>query len=105
MSYYRIGEARNDDAIQLMALFMRGMVHMWRGEFVAGCDVYEKCLVMNARAHREFFATQFAEDPYIGILTNFSIGLEYLGHRDRAHALDAEALDEALAIAHPFSHT
>ncbi len=77
---HRIGEARNDDAIQLMALFMRGMAHMWRGEFVAGCNVYERCLVMNARAHREFFGTLFAEDPYIGILTNFSVGLEYLGY-------------------------
>ena len=36
---YRFGEARNDDAIQLLALHMRGMSYIWRGEFVTGCNV------------------------------------------------------------------
>ena len=72
---YRFGEARNHDAIRLFALEMRGMTHIWRGELVAGCDVYKKCLEMDARAHRDFFGTIVAEDPYVAILTNLACGL------------------------------
>ena len=102
---YRFGDARNDSAVQLEALHLRGISHLWRGEFVAACDVYKHCLSLDARAHRHFFRTMVAEDPYVAILTNLSCALSYLGYLDRGHERDVEALDEALAIGHPFSHT
>ena len=102
---YRFGEARNHDAIRLFALEMRGMTYIWRGEFVAGCDVYKKCLEMDARAHRDFFGTIVAEDPYVAILTNLACGLSYLGYLGQGRARDAEALAEARALGHPFSET
>jgi class 3 adenylate cyclase/tetratricopeptide (TPR) repeat protein len=102
---YRFGEARNDDAIRLAALNMRGITHMWRGEFVAGCDVYKKCLALDPRAHRDFFGTIVAEDTYVAILTNLACGLSYLGYLDRGRERDAEALEEARALSHPFSQT
>jgi predicted ATPase len=102
---YRFGEARNDDSIQLLALHMRGMTHIWRGEFVTGCNVYEQCLALDARARRDFFGTLVAEDPHVAIVTNLSCGLSYLGYLDRGRARDAEAIGDAGALAHPFSHT
>ena len=102
---YRFGESRNDDSIQLLALHMRGMAHIWRGEFVTGCNVYERCLALDARARRDFFGTLVAEDPHVAILTNLSCGLSYLGHLDRGRARDAEAIGDAVALAHPFTHT
>ena len=41
---YRFGEAQNDDAIRLFALEALVMTHIWRGEFVAGCDVLKNAL-------------------------------------------------------------
>jgi hypothetical protein len=102
---HRFGEALSDDAIRLSALNMRGMTHIWRGEFVTGCNVYEQCLALDARGHRDFFSSMVAEDGYVAILTNLSCVLSYLGYHDRARARDAEALGEALSLTHPFSHT
>ena len=80
---YRFGEARNDDAIQLLALLLRGISHIWRGEFVTCCNAYEQSLALDARGHRDFFSTMVAEDPYVAILTNLSCALSYLGYHDR----------------------
>ena len=101
----RFGEARNDEAIQLLGLDARGMTHIWRGDFVAGCNDYKQCLEQDARAHREFFATLVAEDPYVAILTDLSCVLSYLGYLDQARARDAEALGEADQLGLPFTRT
>ncbi len=101
----RYGEARNDEAIQLLGRHMRGMTHVWRGDFVAGRNDHEQRLARDARAHRQFFATLVAEDPYVAILTNLSCGLSYLGYLGEARARDKEALSEADQLGLPFTHT
>ena len=93
-----LGEARNAKAIQRAGHNLRGMVHLWLGNFVAARKDFEKSLKIHTPARRAPSKAPAAEDPRVAALINMSTALSYLGYADQARERDADALAEAIPM-------
>jgi class 3 adenylate cyclase/tetratricopeptide (TPR) repeat protein len=90
----KIGEARNDVAIQLAGRRRSGYIHLRLGEFVAARALLERCHDLADPAHRAL-AGSISDDPYSGMLATLAVTLTYLGYFDQARLRMNEALSEA----------
>ena len=95
----KIGEARNDVAVQLLGRRSQGWTHSFLGEFVAARALLERCRGLSDPAHRTFGAG-LSFDPYASMLAYLAVTLAYLGYIDQARSRMDEALSEARRLRH-----
>jgi tetratricopeptide (TPR) repeat protein len=94
----QIGEAQNDDAVQLLGRFMLGMTRLFLGEFTAARALLERCIGLADPAYRTIGGLAF--DPYAAMLAYLALTLAYLGYIDQARSRMDEALTEARRLRH-----
>jgi tetratricopeptide (TPR) repeat protein len=97
-----LGEARNAKGIQRAGHNLRGMVHLWLGNFLAARKDFEQSLQIQTPARRASSHVLAAEDPRVAALINLSTALSYLGYADQARQRDADALAEANNLGHAY---
>jgi len=95
----KIGEARNDVAIQLAGRRRSGYIRLRLGEFIAARGLLERCHHLADPAHRAL-AGSISDDPYSGMLATLAVTLTYLGYFDQAQLRMNEALCEAHRLGH-----
>jgi class 3 adenylate cyclase/tetratricopeptide (TPR) repeat protein len=93
----KIGEARNDVAVQLQGRRANGLTRCYLGEFVAARALLEQCQGLSDPANRGTRTTGagLTGDPYANMLANLAVALAHLGYVDQARARLDEALSEA----------
>ena len=95
----KIGEARNDVAVQLLGRRSLGWTHSFLGEFIGARGLLERCHGLSDPAHRTFGAG-LTFDPYASMLANLAMTLAYLGYMDQARLRMDEGLSEARRLRH-----
>jgi predicted ATPase len=94
----KIGEARNDVAVQLEGRRANGLTRCHLGEFVAARAILERCHGLSDPARS---AVGLAlSDPYAAMLANLALTLAFLGYIDQARLRLNEALSEARQLRH-----
>jgi class 3 adenylate cyclase/tetratricopeptide (TPR) repeat protein len=95
----KIGEARNDVAIQLSGRRRSAYTRLRLGEFIAARALLERCHDLADPTHRAL-AGSISDDPYSSMLVTLAVTLTYLGHFDQARLRKNEALSEAHRLGH-----
>ena len=95
----KIGDMRNDVAVQLQGRRAHGQTRSYLGEFVGARVLLEQCHGLSDPAHRAAAAGQ-ADDPYATMLAYLAVTLAYLGYVDQARSRLNEALSEARRLRH-----
>jgi predicted ATPase/class 3 adenylate cyclase len=95
----KIGEARNDVAIQLAGRRRSAYARLRLGEFIAARTLLERCHGLADPAHRAL-AGSMSDDPYSAMLATLAVTLTYLGYFDQARLRKNEALSEAHRLGH-----
>jgi predicted ATPase len=90
----KIGETRNDVAVQLQGRRAQGVTRCYLGEFVVARTFLEQCHGLSEPAHRAIRAGMFS-DPYAMMLAQLAVTLAHLGYIDQARARLNEAISEA----------
>ena len=90
----KIGEARNDVAVQLQGRRANGRTRLSLGEFVGARALLERCHGLADPAHRAIRGGM-SEDPYALMLVYLAVTLAHLGYIDQARSRLNEALSEA----------
>jgi class 3 adenylate cyclase/tetratricopeptide (TPR) repeat protein len=86
----RLGETRNDKAIQLLGRRLQGLIRGFLGEFVTALTLIENCHGPSDLAHHE--GDGLVGDPHAMRLSYLSLTLVYLGYIDQARSRINEAL-------------
>jgi predicted ATPase len=95
-----IGEARRDEATQLLSLYLRAQSCFHLGELVSARALRERCRGLSDPAHRAACAAVTVEDPLIVNRAWLGATLAMLGYIDQARA----DMDAALSDAHRLGH-
>ena len=94
----KLGEARNDVAVQLVGRRTNGYTRFCLGEFVAARALLEQCHGLADPMHRA--GGTLAEDPYAAMLVYLAATLAYLGYIDQARSRLNKALSESHWLGH-----
>ena len=98
------GERFHDPGILMEALFLKGLTRLYRGDFVGARDCCARALEdFDDRERTAFWARLVGEDAGVTHRCYLALALWHLGFADRALALNAEMVDLARSINHPFS--
>jgi len=97
----KIGEARNDAAVQLLGRAFCGNCHFIIGDLVSARRALERCLALADPAHRTLEGLSF--DPHSLTLTWLALTLAYLGYVDQARSRMNEAVSKARRLGHAHS--
>jgi tetratricopeptide (TPR) repeat protein len=100
----KLGEARNDAAVQLTGRRTSGYIRLRLGEFVAARALLEQCHALADSAMRAIGGT-ISDDPYSAMLAHLALTLTYLGYVDQATSRISEALSEAHRLGHAQAQT
>ena len=92
--FEKIGEMRNDVAVQLQGCRAQGVTHCYLGEFVAARTFLEQCHGLGEPAHRAI-GVGLSYDPYAMMLAQLAVTLAHLGYIDQARVRLNEAILEA----------
>jgi predicted ATPase len=95
----KIGEARNDVALQLRGRSLKGSVCLSLGEFRSARALLEQCHGLADPAHRGL-GGGWPIDLYAEMLANLAITLTCLGYLDQGRLRLNEALSEATRLGH-----
>jgi predicted ATPase len=90
----KVGETRNDVAVQLQGRRAKGVTRCYLGEFVAARTFLEQCHGLRDPAHRAIGAG-LSSDPYAVLLSQLAVTLAHLGYIDQARVRMNEAISEA----------
>jgi len=90
----RIGETRNDVAVQLQGRRAQGVTRCYLGEFVVARTFLEQCHGLGEPAHRAIGAG-LSSDPYAMMLAQLAVTLTHLGYIDQGRVRLNEAISEA----------
>jgi predicted ATPase len=99
----KIGNARNDIAVQLQGRLVNGHIRACLGEFVTARALLEQCCDLGDLEHRVGWG--LAVDPYTAVLVHLSAVLALLGYIDQARLRMNEALSEARRLRHAQAQT
>ena len=94
----KIGQTRNDLAVELLGRVAHGAARFYLGEFLAARLVLERCMGLADPALRISGGLSF--DPYAALLTYLALTLACLGYIDQARARMDDALSEARRSRH-----
>ena len=92
--FEKIGEARNDVAVQLQGHRAQGVTRCYLGEFVTSRALLEQCHGLGKSGHRAIGAG-LSSDPYAVLLSQLAVTLAHLGYIDQARVRVNEAISEA----------
>ncbi len=98
----KIGNARNDVTVQLLARRAHGITRGYLGQFVAARALLERCHGLADPVHRTIGAGM-SYDPYAAMLAHLAMTSAYLGYIDQARSRLNKALSEASRLRH--AHT
>jgi tetratricopeptide (TPR) repeat protein len=101
----KIGERTNDAAVLQMGHYLRGIAHVYLGEFGMARALFEQCNNMSDPAHRAVHSALIAEDPHATMLAFLGLTLGYLGYIDQARARIRDDLSEARQLGNPYTLT
>jgi predicted ATPase len=98
----KVGEGRNDEALQLLGRRANGLTCWYLGKFVAARALLEQCHGLGDPAHRAV-SGGLTEDSYAVMLATLAATLAFLGYIDQARSRMSKALSEARRLRH--AHT
>jgi hypothetical protein len=90
----KIGETRNDVAVQLQGRRAQAVTRSYLGEFVAARTLMEQCQGLADPTHRAVGAG-LSYDPYAMMLAQLAVTSTHLGYIDQARVRLNEAISEA----------
>jgi predicted ATPase len=90
----KIGETRNDVAVQLQGRRAQGVTRCYLGEFVVARTLLEQCHGLGEPAHRAIGAG-LSSDPYAMMLAQLGVTLAHLGYIDQGRGRLNAAISEA----------
>ena len=98
------GERLNDPGILMEALFLKGLTRLYRGDFAGARDCCARAIAdFDDRERTAYWAGLVGEDAGVTHRCYLALALWHLGFPDQALKLNAEMLELARAIKHPFS--
>jgi class 3 adenylate cyclase/tetratricopeptide (TPR) repeat protein len=95
----KVGEERNDQALQLLGRRARGLSCWYLGKFVTARALQEQCHGLGDPTRRAV-VSGLTEDPFAAMLATLAITLAFLGYIDQARSRLNEALLEARRLKH-----
>jgi class 3 adenylate cyclase/tetratricopeptide (TPR) repeat protein len=90
----KIGETRNDIAVQLQGRRAQGVTRCYLGDFVVARSLLDRCHGLGDPAHRAIGAG-LSSDPYAMMLAQLAVTLTHLGYIDQGRVRLNEAISEA----------
>lgn len=97
--FEKIGETRNDVAVQLQGRRAQGVTRCYLGEFVVARTLLDQCHGLGDAAHRAIGAG-LSSDPYAMTLAQLAVTLTHLGYIDQGRMRLNEAISEARRLRH-----
>ena len=99
-----LAEQLDDPGVWMEALFLKGVVLFYRGDFIGARQQYEKALAnYDDRERTRLWAFRVGEDAGVTHRCYLALTLWHLGYPDQALKLSRETTELAHSIGHPFS--